>query len=56
LLRVCATAEFVAAETDYSRDCSQRAPASAEKIFRVQRDRQKFSRNEFASGPFDFEV
>jgi glycosyltransferase involved in cell wall biosynthesis len=47
LREICATAEFVAAETDYSRDLlAARAPESAEKIFRVYNgiDLNKFSR------------
>lgn len=46
LREICATAEFVAAETDYSRDLlAARAPVSAEKIFRVYNgiDLNKFS-------------
>ena len=48
LREICATAEFVAAETDYSRDLlRERAPESAEKIFRVYNgiDLSKFSPN-----------
>ena len=41
LREICATAEFVAAETDYSRDVlAARAPESAEKnLSGLQRDR-----------------
>lgn len=57
LREICATAEFVAAETDYSRDLlAARVPASAEKIFRVYNgiDLNKFSRateSSLSSGP-----
>ena len=47
LREICETAEFVAAETDYSRNLlAARAPESAEKIFRVYNgiDLSKFSR------------
>jgi glycosyltransferase involved in cell wall biosynthesis len=54
LREICATAEFVAAETDYSRDLlAAGCPASAEKIFRVYNgiDLQKFARPSEPSPP-----
>src|SRR5437879_238859 len=53
LREICAAAEFVAAETDYSRDLvRQRCPASAAKIHRVYNgiDLERFSTPRFETG------